>query len=386
MDITVSKSELNKALQVAQSAISRKTTMPILVNILLKAEGGQLRILASDLDLTVLAHVKAEIHKKGATAVNAKVFCDIIKELPEGQIKITQTEGERIEIQTQSSKFRVIGQCAEEYPEIEGLDVKIDGKIQAKLLSDMIGKTLYATSLDEARYNLTGVCFEITAASAVASPKIVRGKDKGAEAKELRLVATDGHRLSMITRPVSQLDFEGKVIVPRRGLVEVKKILDAEGEKEVSISISGGFFMLETDSFRLAMRLIDGEYPDYSQVIPKEKGSIAEIKGSSFAGALRRVVLMATDQEKCAKITFEPGSMRISSQSPEIGDANEALEINYSGESFTVGFNARYLTDIVSAYGEGTTVVAEMHGELGPGKFSPENDESCIAVVMPMRL
>ncbi len=385
MDLTVSKTDLNRALQIAQSAVAKKTTMPILVNLLLTAENGMLKICASDLEMSILALVKADIASEGGITVNTRILTDIVKELPEGDVKISVTEGERIEIVAKSSKFRVIGLSAEEYPSVPGLAFEAKNKISAKLLGEMISKTIYAVSLDETRFNLNGVCFEIVSSG---GPKIVRKDRKSGKDSTscLRLVATDGHRLSMITRPASDIDFDGRLIVPRKGLMEMRRILEGEPDEEIGIAVQEGFFLLETKLFKIAVRMIDGEYPDYSQVIPKEAGVVAVMKSSDLLTAIRRVVLVTTDKEKCARMTFSPNSLRITSSSPELGDANEEVSIKYDGEVFTTGFNAQYLADVAAAFAGEDNLMVELHGELGPGKFYLENDDSALAIVMPMRL
>jgi DNA polymerase III subunit beta len=378
MNITVLKSDLNRILSVTQSAVAKRATMPILSNILLKAEDGHLYLSSSDLEISVVASIKAQIKQPGRTTVNARVFSDVIRELPEGDIKISVGEGERLEVNTKGSKFKIIGKSADEYPELPGVGTATTSKLPAKVLVEMIQKTLYAASVDETRFNLNGVCFESTVGA--------KGKDKKGEAKLLKLVATDGHRLALMSRPGNGFTFEGRVIVPRKGLSELKKILDLDQEKDVGLAMQDGFLVVETGEFKMAVRLIDGEYPDYSQVIPEGKGEIAKIKSGELIQALRRVMLMVTDREKCVKITFDTELLRISSSSPELGEASEELSVEYAGKALTVGFNALYLLDVASAIAGDGSLAVELHGELGPGKFYADNDESCLAIVMPMRL
>lgn len=345
--------------------------MPILANIHLAAAGNKLKISASDLEVTVAASIEADVKSSGSTTVSARVFSELIRELPEGEIAMLLTEGERLEVIAKGSKFKIIGVSAEEYPVLPGLSFATTGKINAKLFGEMIGKTLYAVSLDETRFNLSGVCFEMVG---------------GGDGKSLRLVATDGHRLGLATRPVSDFDFQGRVIVPRKGLSEMRKILDLAGAGDVGLGIFEGFLVVETHDFKMSMRLIDGEYPDYSQVIPKEKGLEAIINSMQLTQALRRVMLMVADREKCVRMSFSKNHLRISSSSPEIGEASEELEVSYDGGDLILGFNAVYLLEVCASLGEEANIIAELNGELGPGKFRSENDEGSMAIVMPMRL
>ena len=386
MNVVVSKAELGKALQLVQSAVSKRTTMPILSNILLSVDqkAGTVKVSASDLELSAVAQTKSAVKSGGATTVNAKVFGDIVRELPEGDLKLVLGEGERLEIHAKGSSFKIVGVSAEEYPTLPGLACQAKDKINAKVLLEMVNKTLYAVSYDETRFNLNGVCFEKAGELGGKSAKTKSAKKEGGTF--LRLVATDGHRLAIATRPVSSLSFDGRVIVPRKALSEIRRVLELEGEKDVAIGIVDGFFVLETSDFKLAARLIEAQYPDYSQVLPQQKGTDAVLNTAELAQALRRVMLMVTDREKGVRMTFSPGTLRISSSSPELGEAVGEVAVKYDGNVANIGFNAGYLLDVATSLGESETMVLELHGEVGPGKFFAEQDESSIAIVMPMRL
>lgn len=379
MDIQISKSDLSHALYLTQSIVERKTTMPILVNVLISASEGQLRISATDLEITAVTSVKASVKTAGSTTVNAKVFGDIVRELPDTELNLKVTESERLEITANSAKFKIIGINAQEFPSLPGIGFETETKISSKQFLEMINKTLYAVSFDETRFNLNGVCFE-----PVTGDKPEKGK-KGTQ-KLLRMVSTDGHRLAMITRTIGNLNFSERVIVPRKGLSEVRKLLDASGEGDVGIAIREGFLVMENNGTKLSIRLIDGEFPDYSQVIPKTKGALATMGSAELQQALKRVVLLVTDKEKSVRLDFSEDRLRISSSSPELGEASEELKVSYAGKPLSIGFNARYLLDMAASLGESQSLVMELNGELGPGRFYAEGDDSYIGIVMPMRL
>jgi DNA polymerase-3 subunit beta len=372
MNITIPKSELNRALVIANSIVEKRTTMPILANVLISASEGALKVSATNLELTAVVTAKADVASGGSTTVNAKVLSDIVKELPGNDVHLELQEGERLEITSGSSQFKMLGVSAEEFPCLPGVSLEVNKKIKGGVLLEMINRTLYGVSHDETRFNLNGVCFEYEAGK--------KGKDG-----ILRLVATDGHRLAMVTRE-SNLEFEGSAIVPTRGLSEIRRILDDYSDGEVGVEISEGFFILETPESKVSMRLIDGEFPDYNQVIPNQKGEPVVIQSGVLAKALRRAALMVTDRGKCVKFDFSKGRVRISSSSPELGESSEELDVGYDGEPLSVGFNAKYLLDFAATLNDEQNVVLELNGELGPGKFSPEGDESYIGIVMPMRL
>lgn len=380
MKLSLPKNELNRALQVIQCAVAKRTTMPILSNILLSASNDQLSISASDLELSATATVKAAVKSAGKTTVSAKVFSDIVRELGEGDVSLNVTEGDRLEISTKNSKFKIVGVSAEEYPTLPGLSCKADGKVVAKTLLEMINRTIYAVSLDETRFNLNGVCFE----------KIGGGTKSKSNKKDssslLRFAATDGHRLALITRPIADFHFEGKVIVPRKGLSEMRRLLEQYGDKEIAVGIADGFFVLETNDTKMSCRLIDSEYPDYSQVLPQQQGPQAIVNSGELSQALKRVMLMVTDREKGVRATFSSSNLRLVSSSPELGEASEEIAVEYKGEVVTIGFNAMYLLDVASTLSAEEGLRIELHGEVGPGKFSSANDDSYIAIVMPMRL
>ncbi len=386
MNVVVSKEDFSKALQLVQSAVSKRTTMPILSNLLISVDqkSGCIKLSASDLELSAVSKVKASVKSGGSTTVNAKVFTDIIRELPDGEVRLTLGEGERLEVQAKGSKFKIVGVSAEEYPTLPGLACEAADTVSARSLLEMINRTLYAVSLDETRFNLNGVCFENLVDGSAKAPK-AKKKDSGGAAL-LRLVATDGHRLAIATRPVAGLSFDGRVIVPRKALSEIRRVLELEGDKEVAFGIAEGFFLLETAEFKLAARLIEAQYPDYSQVLPQQKGVRATLNTNEITHALRRVMLIVTDREKGVRLAFSPGALRISSSSPELGEASEELPVSYDGAVTTIGFNAGYLLDVANALGECESMTLELNGEVGPGKFFAEQDESSIAIVMPMRL
>lgn len=373
MDIRISKSELNKALSLTQSIVERKTTMPILTNVLLSASEGELKVSATDLEITAVTRAVADVTEGGSTTVNAKVFSDIVRELPEGDVTLKLLEQERLLIETDKTKMRMIGVSAEEYPSLPGIGMNVTNKISSSQLSEMVAKTLYAVSTDETRFNLNGVCFSIASGE--------KGKERA-----LRMVATDGHRLAMITRPIGDLNFEGQVIVPRKGLAELRRILDSQEDVNTGIDVKDGFLIIDTDQTKISMRLIDGEFPDYRQVLPKQKGAIASVESGKLAQAIKRAALMVTDKGKCLKLDFVPGRLKILTSSPELGDASEELEVQYQGEPLSVGFNARYLLEVANSIGEEQMLNMELHGALGPGRFFAEGDESYIGIIMPMRL
>ena len=370
MEITVEKEPLARALHLTQGIVERKTTMPILLNLLLTVDAGSLQIASSDLEVTAISKIPVEVKKPGKITVNAKVFSDIVRELPNEKISIVKGEGERLEIICGPSSLRVVGVSAEEFPGLPGLDRAADTKIKASEFSDMIQKTVFAVSSDETRFNLTGVCFAF----------------EDSEKDQLKMVATDGHRLAHVVRSVPGFSFDKNVIVPKKGLVEIKKVVDQLGDTEVGVGIDEGFVLVESADTKVSVRLVDGEFPDYSKVVPDKVGDKVQFNSEELIQALRRVSLLVTDKTKCVQLDFAQDTLRISSSSPELGDAKEELPIQYSGDPISMGFNSVYLVDVLSTIGESQEVTMELNGSLGPVKVQSQSDESSFCIVMPMRL
>lgn len=375
MELKISQAELSKALSFIQSIVERKTTMPILANVLLSAEqDGQLKLSATDLEITAVVKVPAQVTSEGSTTISAKVFHEVVRELPDRDVKLSLGEGERLNVASGNSQFSIVGVHSEEFPSLPGISIEPSCVIKGQQLLEMVQKTVYAVSHDETRFNLNGVCFESA-----------KGKGKGGD-QLLRLVATDGHRLSLIQRPVDGLEFDGSPIVPTKGLTEVRKLLDEIGDQDVKVTLSDGFFVVDTGKAKVSMRLIDGEFPDYNQVLPKKDGVSISLPVERFAQALKRASLMVTDKGKCIKLDFSTGKLKLSSSSPELGESHEELELDYKGEHLSIGFNAKYLLDFTSSISQESNLVLKLSGELGPAKLHEEHDESYFGIVMPMRL
>lgn len=381
MELTIPKSELARALFVTQNVVARKSTMPILSNVLLTANDGTLKIAGTDLEMAAATTVKAKVKKGGSTTVSARMLSDLVRELPEADVTLTVTDGERLEIKAAKTTMRIIGASAQEYPSLPGMGVKTTSAIAARQLLEMISRTLYAVSTDETRFNLNGVCFQ-RIEDEDEKGKGKKGKGEGA----LRLVATDGHRLALVTRPTPDLGLTERVIVPKKGLTELKKLLEAAGDQDVGLSLTEGFLVLEQGDTKIAVRLIDGEFPDYSMVLPKSKGTQLFVNNLELQQALRRVLLVVSDKEKSVRLDVSEEELQITSSSPDLGDARESLSCRFEGKPITVGFNAGYLLDAISSMSESQEVCLELNGELGPGQLYSQGDESYLAIVMPMRL
>jgi DNA polymerase-3 subunit beta len=382
MKSTINKEDLLKALTLINGIVEKKSTRPIMSNVLLTAEDGFMTFAGADGEIASQITVPSKVKVRGSTTVNAKMFSEIVRELPEGDVDLSLDEGERLEITAKNSRLKILGVSAQEYPSLPGLVLNPKGKIESAQLLEMIKSTIYAVSSDETRYNLSGVCFESLESDGI---KIVRGK-KSSSGNSLRLIATDGHRLALVTRPAPSLNFTGRVIAPKKGLQELKKVIESTDEGEISFDITEGFIVVQTKDTKLTMRLVDGEFPDYTRAIPEKEGTKISIASQELAQALRRVSLVVTDKEKSVKFDLSDGMLFISSASAELGEAAESISVDYKGPNISVGFNARYVREIMEVFGENQQVIMELQGDSAPGRFYLENDDSAFGVVMPMRI
>lgn len=378
MKLTISKSQMLLGLQRVQNVVERRTTMPILSNALLKTETGALSLSATDLEVGIQSLLPAEIKEPGSITVKARSLLDIVRELPETDIQFQTRENSRLEITAKKSVFNILGLPAEDFPEVPSFtseESQTFVRMNGSAVVAMLDKTLYAASTDEARYHLNGVFFETL---------------EEADKRLFRMVATDAHRLALVDNPGALFDenawrlFKDGVIVPRKGLNELRRLL-AEGKEDFFVTIKGRMLFVKRDNIFLSMRLIEGKYADYKRIIPKQAEGPICVDREAFLASLKRVSLMSSDKSKSVTFSLKPGILTISSQSPELGDALEELSVDYSGEDLRIGFNSRYLIDAVSSM-EGEQVLLELRGKQNPGVIRSSEGANHTSVVMPMRI
>ncbi|MCB0323181.1 MAG: DNA polymerase III subunit beta [Bdellovibrionales bacterium] len=372
MHFSISKENFAQLLYLTNTIVERKNTMPILANVKLTAEAGKLTVAATDLEVSLVGEAEATVKTPGSITVDAKVLYDIIRELPSQAITVTESKRQRLDIECGQSRFKINGTSADEFPNIAGVELRNPVSVDASKFYQMFDKTAFAVSTDETRYNINGVFAETTEGSL------------GPGKKCLRLVATDGHRLAMIDRPAEGFSIEQSVIVPRKGIQELKKVLE-DNEGSAKVSVSDGFFTVQSGLVTLGVRLVDGQFPDYKQVIPLESTTTIQVPRTDFLSAVKRVSLVTTDKTKAVKCKVMEGSLVVSSQSPEYGEATETISVEQTGEDLTIGFSAKYLLDLLGAMSGSEMITLKLKGELGPGVFIGSGDELYTCIVMPMR-
>lgn len=369
MNIDIEKKDLLNLVGRTLNIVEKRNTMPVLTNILLEVGNNHLKVFATDLEVSLTDQIECKVNKDGKVAVSAKSLFDICKELGEGKVQLTKKDNNWLEIKQGKYLSKIVGISAEEYPVFPTYSGKGFFQIPGTDLREMIDKTIYSVSSDETRYHLNGVYFE--------------QKGQGG----YTMVATDGHRLSLISKslPASQMISSGTgVIIPRKGLNEIRKILETvEGPFEVAFE--GSQMILRSSNTVLMIRLIEGKYPNYSQFIPQQLKKKITINREAFLGSLKRVSLLANQKSKAITLSLTNGKMEIASNNPELGDAKEEIEVEYTGQDVKIGFNAKYIQEVLGAI-QDNSVDFEINDQLSPGLLRPHNDKTYTCVVMPMRI
>jgi DNA polymerase-3 subunit beta len=368
MEIKAKRGDLLATLYWAQSIVERRNTMPILANALIDAQKEKIQLAATDLEVGVRGVVDGEVVKPGTLTVNAKKLYEIIREIPTEQVQLKRLENDWVEIKSGKSIFKIVGMDAREFPQFPSFDVKGQVTVPATLVRGMIERTIFAVSTDETRYSLNGVFVEESAGGTV------------------RMVSTDGHRLAFEEQTLGALGLSKGVILPRKGLGELRKLLESGDEGVVAIGFKENMALVSKDKVELFMRLIDGDFPDYTKVIPKGNPNLAKIAHGELLQALRRVSILSSERYKGVKLEFSENNISISANNPDLGEAVEEIDAEYNGAPMSIGFNARYILDVLSVLGNDGEVSIELKDELSPSVIRQSGSAGYLYVLMPMRL
>ncbi|NMB76002.1 MAG: DNA polymerase III subunit beta [Myxococcales bacterium] len=374
MEFTISTEELSKGLYRAQGIVEKKSGMPILSNVLFVATPDQkITISATDLEISMIGEYKAEVKTEGRVTVSAKHLYEIVRYMPKGQLKIKKLDNNWAEVRSGSIEYKIMGMPAEDFQNIPEVNLSELAEIDCSSLKKLISKTIYSISNDETRYVLNGAYLESVGDSA------------------LRMVATDGHRLAMMDvdtkDKILQKIFTKGIIIPKKGLIEMQRLLESDQVK-CKIGIDKNSLIFHMDSLTIVMRLLEGTFPEYNHVIPKDLKTKIVLDRKSFFESLRRVSILAqdrTDRTLSIKLNLNKGKMQVTTNNPDLGEAREDISIDYNGKEFSVGFNARYLMDALSSI-ETEKVDFSIEDDLSPGMLKPFDDKTYTCVVMPMRI
>lgn len=374
MKLTIERAALLKSLGHVQSVVERRNTIPILSNVLIRAGDGQLALTATDMDLEIAESVPAEVGTSGATTVPAHTLYDIVRKLPEGsQVELSLDQGGETAVLTLRagrSRFQLGCLPVEDFPSMSGGDQLHGFTSTANDLKMLIDRTRFAISTDEARYYLQGIYLHASTAN---------------DLPVLRAVATDGHRLARadLALPAGAEGMPG-VIVPRKTVTELRKLIDDVPE-EIAVALSDSKIRFTFDSVVLTSKLIDGTFPDYERVIPANNTRLMEVDSRSFAQAVDRVSTISAEKSRAVKLALNGGTLTLSANSPDHGNASEELEVGYQDEPLEIGFNARYLLDITQQI-EGDGARFAMADAASPTIVQDVADASALYVLMPMRV
>jgi DNA polymerase-3 subunit beta len=372
MEFKILKEPFLKALQKVQGIVEKKNTMPILSNVLIEAADGAIWILATDLEVGIKTSHPATVISEGKITVSAKKLYEIIKELSDEELTFSTRENDWVELRSGKAQFNIVGLSSDEFPYFPRINEENLIRVSCSLLNDMIEKTAYAICHDETKYNLNGVFMKAVEES---------GKNI------LRMVATDGHRLAVVEREFSGQvcqELKSGAIFPKKGIFELKKMTE-DADEDLLMTFQDNSAILKKGDTIVVMRLVDGEFPDYSRVIPVSNDLQIIIEKESFLRALKRIAILSSEKFKGVKFSFTPDKLEISSSNPEIGDAKEELDTVYSGTLLETRFNARYIIDVLSVLKEDSVQIL-LKSEMSPAIIKPMVDQGFQAVIMPMRL
>jgi DNA polymerase-3 subunit beta len=371
MKLTIERGALLRSLAHVQNVVERRTTIPILSNVKLAADDDRLGLTATDMDISLVAHEPAQVARKGTTTVAAHTLFDIVRKLPDGsEVGIEQSGGSEVTVRAMRSVFNLPTLPADEFPAIGEELLGVSFTMGAADLAKLIDKTRFAISTEETRYYLNGIHVHATKGGAVAM---------------LRGVATDGHRLARVEVALpSGAEEIPAIIVPRKTVAEIRRLIDTIGG-EVEIGVSPTRIQFAFDRAVLVSRLIDGTFPDYERVIPAGNEKLAVFACKEFAAAVDRVATISTEKARAVKLSFDDGTVTISAVSAETGRAVEELDVDYAGESLEIGFNARYILDMLQEI-DGETVRFELASAAAPTVVRDPGDASTLYVLMPMRV
>jgi DNA polymerase III subunit beta len=363
MKFSVTKEKLLEGLQQVQNVVSTRTTLPILSNVLLQADGSEVHLTTTDLDVGVRGSCEAQVDKEGATTLPARRLFNIVRELPSSEIQFDVDGKNAASIRSGQSFFKILGLPEEEFPPLPKFqDAKVV-TIRQKDLRDGLRKTSYAISTDETRYVLNGILFSF--------------KDN-----KLTLVATDGRRLAMVE---IELEFprshEADIIIPTKAVTELQRLLTDDGDAKVSMG--NGQIAFDLNKTLLVSKLIEGNYPNYRQVIPAEAKERVKLERETFLNSLRRVSLLASDKSNSIKLNFSKNNIDITANTPEVGEAKESLPVQYKGRDFSIAFNPEFLMAPLRALTE-DEVFLDLIDEMSPGVLKIQTP--FLYVLMPMRI
>lgn len=370
MEFSVKKYDLLEELALTQGVVERKTTIPILSNLLCEAKGSRLAITATDLELSICTSCEAKVKKDGAATIPAKKLLELVRLLPDEEIRFKLLENHWVQIVSDRKTYKMVGMAKDNFPAIPPFPHPLV-KIPAKLLSALITKTEFAISMEESRYTLNGGLL-------ILKPDT------------LAMVATDGHRLALAETDYkfTGLSNEARVLVPKKAMVEVQRLATEVGEDgQIDFARDENHLFFQVGPRLLISRMLTGQFPNYEAVLPRENNKTVVLDRNELNNALRRVSQLADQRSHTVKFSLAREGVELTASSPEYGEAKESIEKEYKGEPLSIGFNAQYLLDFLAAVADGPISI-ELKDEQSAGQMRPLADEAYRYryVIMPMRI
>jgi DNA polymerase-3 subunit beta len=373
MEITVSRQDLVKELTATQSVVERKTTIPILSNFLIEADGDRLNITATDLDQAIRTSTEVKVKKPGACTIPARKLYDYIKLLPEGDISIKLLENHWVQIRSGRSNTKMVGMARANYPQVPEFPSVAVTSISTPALKTLIARTIFAISNEESRYTLNGALLVI-------------------KAESLAMVATDGHRLSYVEKPNESLDGisgEKRVLIPRKALQELQQLLSSTEAEKVEFADDEHTLFFRVGHRTLSTRKLSGQFPNFEAVMPRDNTKFAVVRVSELSSAIQRVAQFADERSGAIRMKLEGNELKVSSSSTESGESEDTIDTPYASDPIVVGFNSGYILDFLKALGNEGEVRLEFKDSQSAGQMRPEDPEAEYKyryVLMPMRI
>ena len=370
MKLSIQSQTLREAVNKVLSVVDKKNSRPILTNCLLRSVGQKLELIATDLEVSAKIILPAKIEKEGSFCINSKNISDILRELPNDEVVLSVDNTNLLNLNCKNISYSLLITGADEFPQLSFQNQSTEFKIKTKQIAHIINKTSHAISTDETRLYLNGIYLQLTDS-------------------KLRSVAIDGHRLALLDTH----DFVGEnkfladgVIVPRKGISELKKIAETYPEDDVSISLDDSFmFVNAKNEYYLSIRLIAREYPKYQTVIPAKTTNRFHIDKNAILNAVKRIKILSNEKTNGVKLNIQSGELVISTNHPALGHATETLPIHYEGKSTEIGFNAKYLIESLSVLND-TDVTFEFNNELSPVVIKADDIPDFLGIIMPLKL
>lgn len=365
MKFSAAREVLLKPLQAVIGVVERRQTMPILSNVLLIAQDGQLSVTATDLEVELVAQAEVAVENGGEITVSGRKLLDICKALPEGSDIHISLSGEKLSVRAGRSKFNLATLPAAEFPVVEDIKAGQTILVSQEALGHLIEKTHFSMAQQDVRYYLNGMLLETSG-------------------QHLRAVATDGHRLALCQVELDGADLEEQqVIVPRKGVLELQRLMSGEGD--LNIELGSNHIRIQLEGIRFTSKLIDGKFPEYDRVIPKESVNELKANRSDFRDALQRTAILSNEKYRGIRLVIRDSGVILQAHNPEQEEAEEELEVEYSGEDIEIGFNVNYLLDALGAV-EGDIVTLSVQDSNSSCLIRQPGNEDSTFVVMPMRL